>query len=247
MKIGNDYPVYSGQNYESRPSSARENAPASPKQELPGNDVFPKEKGSGNYRIRRGNVELTLHTAMPKQSTEKASEPNSFRNSLWKDFWNGLGEEAGGESKSLFSVLKEKVWSPLYGIFLRMGETLKGFFSKDTSAGLSARFKSELSAALKKIGKGNLHGLTDGQTLTGGSFANTGSQQSQEKNPEQTQEQEPVTYVRSSHITDSYTKDGSYCTIGDLNYHKSAYYTSEQKRNRGEKSTGEKVQESNNT
>ncbi len=233
MKIRNEYPVYSGQNYATHSSTARENTVKPSQEEGHGKNDFPGENGGEGYRIRRQNVELTLHTAMPKESAEKVSGQDS----VLKEFWNRLGEEPQGDKMSLLSVLKEKVWSPLYGVFLRMGEALKDFFAKDSEGGfngLSSRFKAELSAALKRIGKGNLHGLTDGQTLSNGGFTYTDSRKEPEKKKEQMKDKEPVTYARGSHIMDSYTKDGTYCTLGDVNYHRTDRNAAYPKRNEGE-------------
>lgn len=238
MKIRNDYPVYSGQHYDTHSSAPAENTMKPAKEEAADTVVLSGTGKAEGYRIRRQNVELTLHTAMPGKNAEKVSRKDSFL----KEFWNRLGEEGQAEKgqaerRSLLAVLKETVWSPLYGVFLRAGEVLKGFFSKDLEggiSGLSARFKSELSAAMKKIGKGNLHGLTDGQTLSGGASAHADSRQEQQKEEEQAAGTEPVTYVRSSHIMDSYTKDGTYCTIGDINYRRTDKAAAYPKRNTGE-------------
>lgn len=174
--------------------------------------------------------------SLGKRNTNKKEEKPGL--SLVKGFWESLGEEGGKEGRQFqLPSFQHTILPGIAGAVSAFSQRLSGSIAGSVKV-LRSRIKTEISAALKRFGKGQeaFTALSDQRTPSHQKNPYSGAGNRKEPLRAGNKEEIPMKPLVHSHLMDSYSKTGAYCQINEnLTYQKPG---GKPRENFGEQETG---------
>lgn len=223
MQIRNDYTPFQNKNYHE--SHTHHITECLHKEQVTkpedGGGMAPGKQNAGNKTVKYskdGDIyQMSAYYGAEKTNTGRKGI------SLFKGFWDALGDEGTEDSRSVMTALKINLLSGIHGAAANIRTAFQHQFLHRVQ-NIRAKIKMHAGNALKKFGKDKdtFAALTDGQTPSRRDKSAAREKNSNGQVTAQKKEEDiPMKVLVHSHLMDSYSKRGEYCQLNDnLTYQK---------------------------
>lgn len=224
MKVGNHYGTFGQNNYEQPHSHHVTDCLHEESSKMPEGGMNGSKTGSTADAAAGVIYEKTGHTYEYAGKTEAVRDRRKWSLSAVKGFWNALGEEGEADRLGLPSrfSLKDSILPGIAGAAAAFRERISGSLANRIK-GIRNRLKTEISASLKRFGKGReaFTALSDQKTSSHQKNLYSGAGSRKEQLQTARKEEKPMKPLVHSHLMDSYSKTGAYCQLNEnLTYQK---------------------------
>lgn len=223
MKVGNHYGTFGQNNYEQPHSHHVTDCLHEENGKVPEGSINQNKAGNRAEFTNGVIYEKTGHTYDYAGKPEAAGKGRKWNLSMVKGFWDTLGEE-GTENSRLFSnfSFKDNILPGIAGAASAFRVRVTGSLVSSFK-GMRNRIKTEVSAALKRFGRGQeaFTALSDQKTSSHQKNLYSGAGNRKEELRTEHKEEKEMKPLVHSHLMDSYSKTGAYCQLNEnLTYQK---------------------------
>ena len=216
MQIRNDYTSYQNRNYQEGHTHHVT--------ECLQEDQVKKKEGSlgavnkGDFGTENSTVVFSKDgdTFLMDAAAVMAEKKTDTGGSLIIRLWDALGEETSGEKHHTRNLLRDHLLSGIHGAAASVRDTFQHqIVERVQSVPVKVKTVLQSAGARFRRGKDTFAALTGGQTFSGKNNSHKEKRKDGQVTSARKEDDIPMKVLKHSHLSDSYSRRGEYCQLGD--------------------------------